>query len=350
MGTRTRAQIPIKTASRSWTSSRRSPRSGPERRAPPAVASFGSGTTVRSPPMSPCSARGPLMPAPWAPRRPPVRRRWPSAACTKPDGSTRALTTPRVMGYLSGGGDPPTWTAFTVGTIPTGGTSDYSNDLWVADVDGDGFADIIHASKTANAITWYKNPCTATPCTPTTGWTAFTVDAAATGVTSLAFADLDLDGRLDIVANSSTATAGVVWYQNNGGNPVTWTKRTLTTTAGATGVVVANLNSNGDRAPDIIASGTSGAGTIDRWLNSLDHSNIRFQVRTWSQGDNTCSAPTGSFLGPDGSAGTYYTATSETLRVANNQCLQYRASFFTTIAGMNPNIESVTVSYDRSYF
>src|SRR2546422_3817205 len=91
---------------------------------------------------------------------------WPfsTAACTKPDGSTRALTTPRVMGYLSGGGDPPTWTSFTVATIPTGGSSDYSNDLWVADVDGDGFADIIHASKTANTITWYKNPCTATPC------------------------------------------------------------------------------------------------------------------------------------------------------------------------------------------
>src|SRR2546427_1835130 len=277
---------------------------------------------------------------------------WPftTAACTKPDGSTRALTTPRVMGYLSGGGDPPTWTSFTVATIPTGGSSDYSNDLWVADVDGDGFADIIHASKTANAITWYKNPCTATPCTPTTGWTAFTVDAAATGVTSLAFADLDLDGRLDIVANSSTAAAGVVWYQNNGGNPVTWTKRTLTTTAGASGVVVAHLNRKGEQAPDIITSGTSGAGTIDRWLNTPGHSNIRFQVRTWSQGDNTCSAPTGSFLGPDGSAGTYYTATSETLRAANNQCLQYRASFFTTIAGMNPNIESVTISYDRSYF
>src|SRR5207245_9068344 len=103
-------------------------------------------------------------------------------------------------------------------------------------------------------------------------------------------------------------------------------------------------------AHDIIASGTSGAGTIDRWLITLGHCNILFQVRTWSQGDNTCSAPTGSFLGPDGSAGTYYTATSETLRVANNQCLQYRASFFTTIAAMNRNTQSVTASDDRSYF
>src|SRR5207245_312547 len=190
---------------------------------------------------------------------------WPFATpiCDKPDGSTRASTTPQILGYLSGGGDPPTWTAFTIAGIATGGTSDYSNDLWVADINGDGFPDIIHANKTANTITWYKNPCTATPCATATitapgAWTAFTIDAAATGVTSLAFADLDLDGKLDIVANSSTAAAGVAWYQNNGGNPVTWTKRTLTTTAGATGVVAANLHSNGDRAPDIIASGASG--------------------------------------------------------------------------------------------
>src|SRR5437016_1499321 len=273
--------------------------------------------------------------------------------CDKPDGSTRASAAPQILGYLSGGGDPPTWTAFTIAGIATGGTSDYSNDLWIADVNGDCFPDIIHANKTANTITWYKNPGTATPCATATitapgAWTAFTIDAAATGVTSLAFADLDLDGKLDIVANSSTAAAGVAWYQNNGGNPVTWTKRTLTTTAGATGVVAANLHSNGDRAPDIIASGASGAGTIDWWPNTTLHSNLRFQVRTWSLPD--CSTPSGSFVGPDGSSGTYYTSTSENLRVANNQCFQYRASFFTNDAAKNPNLQSVTVSYDRSYF
>src|SRR2546430_4038998 len=282
---------------------------------------------------------------------------WPFATpiCDKPDGSTRASTSPQVLGYLSSGGDPPTWTAITVSGIATGGTSDYSNDLWIADVNGDGFPDIIHANKTANTITWYKNPCTATPCATATitapgAWTAFTVDASATGVSSLALADLDLDGKLDIVANSSNTTTGVAWYQNNGGNPVTWTKRTLTTTAGATGVVVANLNSNGDRGPDIIASGTSGAGTIAWWPDTTFHSNVRFQARTWSQGDNTCSTPTGTFVGPDGTTGTYYTATSENLRVANNQCFQYKASFFSNDATKNPNLRSVTISYDRSYF
>src|SRR2546425_11432511 len=282
---------------------------------------------------------------------------WPftTAACTRSDNSTRAATSPQVLGYLSSGGDPPTWTAFTVAGIATGGSATYSADLLLGDIDGDGFLDIIHANTSANTITWYKNPCTSTPCSTATitapgAWTAFTVDASATGVSSLAVADLDLDGKLDIVANSTTATAGVVRYQNNGGNPVTWTKRTLTTTAGATGVVVANLHSNGDRAPDIIASGTSGAGTIDLWANNILHSNLRFQVRSWTQGDTTCSTPTGSFVGPDGSAGTYYTSTSENLRIANNQCFQYRASFFTNDATKNPNLRSVTVSYDRSYF
>src|SRR5207249_11034223 len=141
-------------------------------------------------------------------------------------------------------------------------------------------------------------------------------------------------------ANNSitTPSPNVAWYQNNGGNPVTWTRRTLTTTASAIGVAVANLHNNGDRAPDIIASGTSGASTIDWWPNTTLHSNLRFQVRTWSLPD--CSTPSGTFVGPDGSSGTYYTSTSENLRVANNQCFQYRASFFTNDAAKNPNLQS----------
>ncbi|MGH7412121.1 MAG: FG-GAP-like repeat-containing protein, partial [Candidatus Methylomirabilis sp.] len=259
----------------------------------------------------------------------------------------KANTSPQIRGYISGGGDPPTWTAFTLVNLAACGAPpcpNGSNDIWLVDMDGDGFLDVVHAANTAGTITWYKNPCTSTPCTPTGTWTAFTIDAAATGVTSLAVADLDLDGDRDIVANSSSATAGVVWYENP-----SWTKRTLTTTAGGTGVVVANLNSNGDLAPDIIASGTSGAGTIDRWLNTLSHSNIRFQVRTWSQGDNTCSTPTGSFIGSDGTTGTYYTGTSETLRVTNNQCFQYKASFFSNDATKNPNVRSVTINYERTF-
>src|SRR5439155_307938 len=223
---------------------------------------------------------------------------------------------------------------------------DGSNDIWLADVDGDGFLDVVHAAKTSNTITWYKNPCTSTPCTPTGTWTATTIDGAATGVSSLAVADLDLDGKSDIVANSSTAANSVVWYRNNGGSPVTWTKTQLTTTTAAIGVFAANLHSNGDRAPDIVASAASAAGAVDWWPNTTLHSNIRFQVRTWG---TDCSNPTGAFVGPDGTSGSYYTETTETLRVTNNQCFQYKAYFFTNDAAKNPNLQSVTINYDRTY-
>src|SRR2546422_599073 len=93
---------------------------------------------------------------------------WPftTAACTRSDNSTRAATSPQVLGYLSSGGDPPTWTAFTVAGIATGGSATYSADLLLGDIDGDGFLDIIHANTSANTITWYKNPSTPTPASP----------------------------------------------------------------------------------------------------------------------------------------------------------------------------------------
>src|SRR5437870_1131383 len=107
----------------------------------------------------------------------------------------KANASPQIRGYISGGGDPPTWTAFTLANLAACGAPpcpNNSNDIWLADVDGDGFLDVVHASKSSNTITWYKNPCTTLPCTPTGTWTAFTIDSAATGVTSLAVADLDL--------------------------------------------------------------------------------------------------------------------------------------------------------------
>src|SRR3989442_9985703 len=118
----------------------------------------------------------------------------------------KANASPQIRGYISGGGHPPTLTPFTLANLGACGAPpcpNNSNDIWLADIDGDGFLDVVPAPNASNTITWYKNPCTSTPCTPTGTWTAFTIDSAATGVTTLAIPHLDLDGRLDIVANSS---------------------------------------------------------------------------------------------------------------------------------------------------
>src|SRR2546427_10453646 len=90
----------------------------------------------------------------------------------------KANRSPQIRGYISGGGDPPTWTAFTLANLAGCGTPPLpngSNDILLAAMDSDGFLDVVHAANApgggTGTITWYKNPCTGTPCTPTGTWT-----------------------------------------------------------------------------------------------------------------------------------------------------------------------------------
>src|SRR2546428_21573 len=80
---------------------------------------------------------------------------WPftTAACTKPDGSTRALTTPRVMGYLSGGGGRAPRAAPPARTSPTRGAAGGSNELSGCGGGGDGVSPLLPPRQTGPAIT-----------------------------------------------------------------------------------------------------------------------------------------------------------------------------------------------------
>jgi hypothetical protein len=92
------------------------------------------------------------------------------------------------------------------------------------DVDGDGRVDVIAATgRLASALMWYRNGGGA-PLV----WTPFVVDGGAVLVSAVAAADLDQDGRLDIVAMDVLDSA-VVWYRSSGSPPSTWTKREIFT-------------------------------------------------------------------------------------------------------------------------
>jgi hypothetical protein len=139
---------------------------------------------------------------------------------------------------------------FTLHTVATNAAVGGSSRIAAADVNGDGFADIVAALPGANAFVWYENG---------SGGATFTqriIDPSRPGANAVAATDIDGDGDTDIIAGTRGAGA-VLIYQNLGGAPPTFNTITATTSAiDALDVAVADINGDGDR--DILAADNSG--------------------------------------------------------------------------------------------
>lgn len=113
-----------------------------------------------------------------------------------------------------------------------------------ADLDGDGDIDIIGASQAADAIIRYEND--GTPAD--TAWSALTITSAASVAQAVHAADMDADGDVDVVSASS-GDSKVAWYENDG-TGASWTLHTVSVTAGAVGAVTsADVDGDGDVDP-----------------------------------------------------------------------------------------------------
>lgn len=131
--------------------------------------------------------------------------------------------------------------------------------LYTADLDGDGFQDIIMGHRWEDKITWLKN---------TNGTGTFDlpiiVSLMADGISSVYTADVDNDGFIDIVSTSQEDNQ-VAWYRNTNGLGAFSTKNIITTNALATNsVLVTDLNN--DTTKDIIYTSTNEIG----WMSNAD--------------------------------------------------------------------------------
>ncbi|NNE00358.1 MAG: VCBS repeat-containing protein, partial [Pirellulaceae bacterium] len=135
---------------------------------------------------------------------------------------------------------------FTKNTITTGAmTANTIRDLDVADVDGDGFLDIVTVSQLDNRIAWWKND----------GLGNFTqnIEATFSSGRSIQAVDFDNDGDIDFIAGRSGSGNTIVWYDNDGAE--NFTARTVATQATAdqvTSLDVADID--GDLDLDIVAA------------------------------------------------------------------------------------------------
>jgi hypothetical protein len=132
--------------------------------------------------------------------------------------------------------------------------------VYVADIDGDDTLDVIAAGSGVDDVVWYENGG-GVPIT----WTKWTIDANLDGAIWVYAADIDGDTDLDVVATGEFA-GDVVWYENGGGVPITWTKWTIDADlAGATVVSVGDID--GDDALDVVTAGVLADAVV--WYENI---------------------------------------------------------------------------------
>jgi len=150
------------------------------------------------------------------------------------------------------GGSPISWTKHT---IETGFYN--AHEVTATDMDGDSDIDVLGAAALIDEIAWFEND----GLNPI-GWTKHTIDADFDGARSVKAVDIDRDGLKDVVGAALLANA-VTWWRNNGDS--TWTEYPVDTLFGMAHMVYSfDLDADGDS--DIVAAAYT-SNAIAWWRN-----------------------------------------------------------------------------------
>ena len=147
---------------------------------------------------------------------------------------------------VSGDGDGTAWTKTAITTSADGAESVYA-----ADVDGDGDLDALSASFGDDTVAFYRNGDGVSGDGDGTTWTKIAITATADGAASVVAADIDGDGDLDVLS-ASVIDDTIALYRNGDrgsgdGDGTTWSRTVITTTAnGAESVYAADVDADGD--------------------------------------------------------------------------------------------------------
>jgi len=126
-------------------------------------------------------------------------------------------STDAVIWYENDGGSSEiNWTEHYIHPDFDGG-----NDVCVEDVDGDGDMDVVVTGYTSNRVVWFENLDGIG-----TTWDEHTIDPYLGGASHCKVVYIDSDNYKDVIATGIDADS-VVWYKNNGGTPITWTKNII---------------------------------------------------------------------------------------------------------------------------
>jgi hypothetical protein len=146
------------------------------------------------------------------------------------------------------------------------------------DMDGDGDLDVVMAlgffyrpgsgdenaslERKDNQVVWYENSGK-----PWEGvWKRHVISPQFDDAFEAVAADLDGDGDIDVAATSWRNPGCIAWFENNGDPKTAWKRHTLKTNwRSANQVIIADLN--GDGRPDIVACAEHGSYELRWWRN-----------------------------------------------------------------------------------
>lgn len=164
----------------------------------------------------------------------------------------------------------------------------------IADVDGDGDLDVLTAADGDQEVAWWENDG-GNPIV----WTKHLIAPALPGANGIAVGDFDLDGRIDVVASAAMGQSELSWWRNGGGDPIVWTKEVLDPTwQTCFEVNVADVNSDG--RPDLIA--TSWDGMSVAWWENAPGAPITWTKQVVDSNFNGAHSANAADLDGDGDA------------------------------------------------
>ena len=190
-----------------------------------------------------------------------------------------SLTNPGVLNFtISVNPVSPAATVYSSHTLVNG--SDEVRDVACADLDGDGDVDVIRVISDGLNITWYRNSGSSDP-----SFSGFSISNTVSDARSVATADVNQDGHVDIVIASADDNK-VAWYQNTGGAPPTFNEHIVSTGAsGAQVVSTGDIVHDGDL--DIIVGAMTGGAIY--WYKNSGGGSPSFSQQTASSNSNGVS-------------------------------------------------------------
>jgi hypothetical protein len=152
-------------------------------------------------------------------------------------------------------GSGTSWTEHTVD-----GEFDGAESVYSADVNGDGYMDVLGAAWYADDITWWENVDGSG-----TSWMEHTVDGTYGNAVSVYSADVNGDGHMDVLG-AARYDDDITWWENVGGSGTSWTEHTVDGDFnGAESVYSADVN--GDGYMDVLGAACL-ADDITWWENN----------------------------------------------------------------------------------